>query len=92
MARSPWRNMSPPRKGSRDSSKEDEGSSKRHERTKKPRRKITIQDFPLGKGHESYDLAEDLGNHKPNITYPQLLELSLFLRKQWSKLVSTRKS
>jgi len=29
---------------------------------------------------------------RPNITYPQLLELSPYLRKQWSKLSSTRAS
>lgn len=37
-----------------------------------------------------YNLIEDLGVQKPNITYPQMLELSPSLRKQWSKLASTR--
>ena len=81
-----------PRRANRESFKEDEGPSKKHKRVKRPRRKITIEDFPLGKGRESYDLIEDLGNQRPNITYPQLLELSPSLRKQWSKIASTRKS
>lgn len=29
-------------------------TSKKHKRSKKPRQNITIPDFPLGKGHESY--------------------------------------
>ena len=53
----PWR-------ANRESSKEDEGPSKRHKRVKRPRRKITIEDFLLGKGRKLYDLIEDLGNQR----------------------------
>ena len=67
-------------------------SSKKPRRVKRIRRKITIKDFPLSRGHESYDLVEDIGMQKPNITYPQLLELSPYLRKKSSKLSSTRAS
>ena len=44
--------------------------SKKPRRVKRSRRKITIKDFPLGRGHESYDLAKDIGMQRPNITYP----------------------
>ena len=57
-------------------------SSKKPRRVKRSRRKITIKDFPLGRGHESYDLIEDIGMQRPNITYPQLLKLTPYLRKQ----------
>ena len=66
--------------------REEGETSKKQKRVKKPRRRITIHDFPLGKDHDSYDLANDLGSQKPNITYPQLLELSPLLRRQWSKI------
>ena len=56
-------------------------SSKKPRRVKRSRRKITTKYFPLGRGHEPYDLAEDIGRQKPNITYPQLLELPPYLRK-----------
>ena len=70
----------------RESHKEEGESSKRPRKAKKPRRKITLRDFPLRRGHESYDLIEDLGVKKPNITYPQLLELSPSLRKPVVKI------
>ena len=77
------------RKSSKESSREEPETSKCQRWVKKSRRKITIKDFPLGEGRESYSLLEDLGVQNPNITYPQLLELSPLLRKQWSKLSST---
>ena len=66
--------------------------SKKPRRVKRSRRKIKIKNFLLGRGHELYDLVEDVGMHKTNITYPQLLELLAYLRKQWSKLYSIRTS
>lgn len=73
-----------------DSSKEKGEFSKRPRKSTKSKRKISIGDFPFGIGHDSYDLSLDLGTQKPNITYPQLLELSPSLRKQWAKLSSSR--
>ncbi|KAH7432177.1 hypothetical protein KP509_07G011900 [Ceratopteris richardii] len=61
-------------------------------RRRRPRRKITMEDFPLGKGIEPYDLIEDISTQKPNITWPQLLQLSSKTRREWSKLVSTRRA
>ncbi|KAH7280978.1 hypothetical protein KP509_36G023700 [Ceratopteris richardii] len=61
-------------------------------RKRRPRRKITMEDFPLGKGIEPYDLIEDISTQKPNITWPQLLQLSSKTRREWSKLVSTRRA
>ncbi|KAH7289122.1 hypothetical protein KP509_31G059100, partial [Ceratopteris richardii] len=55
-------------------------------RKRRPRRKITMEDFPLGKGIEPYDLIEDISTQKPNITWPQLLQLSSKTRREWSKL------
>ncbi|KAH7433903.1 hypothetical protein KP509_07G091700, partial [Ceratopteris richardii] len=61
-------------------------------RKRRPRRKIMMEDFPLGKGIELYDLIEDISTQKPNITWPQLLQLSSKTRREWSKLVSTRRA
>ncbi|KAH7331894.1 hypothetical protein KP509_20G056000, partial [Ceratopteris richardii] len=61
-------------------------------RRRRPRRKITMEDFPLGKGIEPYDPIEDISTQKSNITWPQLLQLSSTTRREWSKLVSTRRA
>ncbi|KAH7291949.1 hypothetical protein KP509_29G043000 [Ceratopteris richardii] len=61
-------------------------------RKRRPRRKITMEDFPLGKDIEPYDLIEDISTQKPNITWPQLLQLSSKTRRERSKLVSTRRA
>ncbi|KAH7425235.1 hypothetical protein KP509_11G045600 [Ceratopteris richardii] len=63
-----------------------------NKRRRRPRRKIKMEDFPLGKGIEPYDLIEDISTQKPNITWPQLLQLSSKTRREWSKLVSTRRA
>ncbi|KAH7387479.1 hypothetical protein KP509_16G024900 [Ceratopteris richardii] len=55
-------------------------------RKRRPRRKITMEDFPLGKGIKPYDLSEDISTQKPNITWPQLLQLSSKTKREWSKL------
>ena len=41
----PMEEKEKPQRANRESSKEDEGPSKRHKRVKRPRRKITIEDF-----------------------------------------------
>ena len=55
------------------------------------RRWINIDDFPLGKGSNAYNLVVDVRPQGPNITWPQLLHVLPKLRRQWSKVVSTRR-
>ena len=73
---------------------EEEGTSKGKKRKKRAstRRKITIKDFLLGSKEEPYDLVEDVSSQGPKLTWPQLLHLSPKMRRQWSKMVSTRTS
>ena len=72
---------------------EEEGMSKDEKKRKKrssTRRKITIKDFPLGEREEPYNMIEDVCSQGPKLTWPQLLYLSPKMRRQWSKMVSTR--
>ena len=61
-------------------------------RKKHSRRKIKIDDMPMGKGVELFDLNQELISSGPRITWPQLLQLSPSLRKEWGRLSSIRKS
>ena len=67
-------------------------SKKRKKEVGVTRRKITIKDFPLGLKEDPYDLVEDVSSQRPKLTRPQLLHLSPKMRRQWSKMVSTRTS
>ena len=72
---------------------EEKGTSKDAKKRKKrlsTRRKITIKDFPLGEREEPYNMIEDVCCQGPKLTWPQLLHLSPKMRRQWSKMVSTR--
>ena len=72
---------------------DEEGTSKDAKKRKKrssTRRKITIKDFPLGSSEEPYSLMEDVSSQGPKLTWPQLLHLSPKMRRQWSKMVSTK--
>ena len=60
-------------------------------RKKSSRRRISIDDFPLGRGSSAYNLVADVRAQGPNITWPQLLHVLPELRRQWSKVVSTRR-
>ncbi|MCO5601685.1 hypothetical protein L7F22_055808 [Adiantum nelumboides] len=74
--------------GERRKSKENgENSSKKKS---KPRRKITIKDFALGESSQPYNLVDDVSVQGPKITWPQLLHLAPKVRRQWTKMVSTR--
>ena len=77
-----------PKKKKKDKKEEAESSKKK--RTRRPRREIGMDDFPLGKNLEPYNLLEDLQIQKPNITWPQLLQVAPKVRRQWPKVVSTR--
>ena len=48
-----------------------------------------MKDFPLGSKEEPYDLVKDVNSEGPNLSWPQFLHLSLKMRRQWSKMVST---
>ena len=72
--------------------KEEGTSKKKRKKRASTQRKITIKDFPLGSKEEPYDMVEDVCNQGPKLTWPQLLHLSPKMRRQWSKMVSTRTS
>ncbi|MCO5608656.1 hypothetical protein L7F22_062870 [Adiantum nelumboides] len=57
----------------------------------KPRQKLTIKDFALGESSQPYNLVDDVSVQGPNITWPQLLHLAPKVRRQWTKMVSTRR-
>ncbi|MCO5570280.1 hypothetical protein L7F22_023998 [Adiantum nelumboides] len=78
-----------PKKGKK-KVKEDEAESSKKKKSRRSRRVIGIDDFPLGKNLEPYDMVEDLKSQRPNITWPQLMHLSSSIRRQWPKLASTR--
>lgn len=67
------------------------GEGEKSKRRGKPRRQIGIEDFLLGRSSEPYDLIEDVSSQGPKITWPQLLHLAPKVRRQWTKMVSTRK-
>ncbi|MCO5574719.1 hypothetical protein L7F22_028509 [Adiantum nelumboides] len=74
--------------GERRKSKENgESNSKKKS---KPRRKLIIKDFALGESSQPYNLVDDVSAQGPKITWPQLLHLAPKVRRQWTKMVSTR--
>ena len=71
------------------------GTSKDKKRKKRfcyTRHRIGISDFPLGVRSTPYNLIEDICAQGPKITWTQLLHMVPKLRRQWSSMVSTRKS
>ena len=72
--------------------KEEGTSKKKRKKRASTQRKITIKDFLFGSKEEPYDLVEDVSSQGPKLTWPQLLHLSLKMRRQWSKMVSTHTS
>ena len=79
---------------SKDASNEASTSRATKDETKKrkarTRSQIDISDFPMGSRTQPYDLTADVSSQGPKITWPQLLHISPKLRRQWSKMVSTR--
>ncbi|MCO5584463.1 hypothetical protein L7F22_038391 [Adiantum nelumboides] len=57
----------------------------------KPRRRLIIKYFALGEFSQPYNLADDVSVQDPKITWPQLLHLAPKVRRQWTKMVSTRR-
>ena len=56
------------------------------------RRKINMEDMPMGKGVEPFDLKQEFITNGPRITWPQLLQLSPKIRKEWGRLTSIHQS
>ena len=55
-----------------------ENPSKRH----RSRRKINMEDMPMGKGVELFNVKQELITNGPRITWPQLLQLSPKIKKE----------
>ena len=56
------------------------------------RRKINMEDMPMGKGVELFNVKQELITNGPRITWPQLLQLSPKVRKEWGQLASIHQS
>ncbi|MCO5603476.1 hypothetical protein L7F22_057626 [Adiantum nelumboides] len=71
-----------------------DGANKKEKKRKKKasmmRRKIGIIDFPVKS--KPHNLIEQVQRQEHKLTWPQLLHLSPRMRRQWSKMVSTRRS
>ncbi|MCO5603257.1 hypothetical protein L7F22_057405 [Adiantum nelumboides] len=71
-----------------------DGANKKEKKRKKKasmtRRKIGIINFPVKS--KPQDLIEEVQRQEPKLTWPQLLHLSPRMQRQWSKMVSTRRS
>ncbi|MCO5605063.1 hypothetical protein L7F22_059241 [Adiantum nelumboides] len=71
-----------------------DGANKKEKKRKKKaimtKRKIGIINFPVKS--KPHDLIEEVQRQEPKLTWPQLLHLSPRMRRQWSKMVSTRRS
>ena len=59
---------------------------------KHSQRNIKIDDMPMGKGVEPFNLKQELISSGPGITWPQLLELSPTLKKEWGLVSSIQQS
>ncbi|MCO5588643.1 hypothetical protein L7F22_042600 [Adiantum nelumboides] len=68
----------------------DKKEKKRKKKASMMRRKIGIINFPVKS--KPQDLIEEVQRQEPKLTWPQLLHLSPRMRRQWSKMVSTRRS
>ena len=67
----------------------EEKSRRRHSTTSL---KIKVEDILMGEGVEAFNLKHELISSGPRITWPQLLQLSPTLQKEWGRLVSIRQS
>ena len=73
-------------------SQSEHGQGKKVKETKevkRRRRRINLQDFPLGHGMPPYNLLEDMRGKGPNISWPQFLALCPQVRRELTKVVST---
>ncbi|RYA44996.1 hypothetical protein DD606_25040 [Enterobacter cloacae complex sp. GF14B] len=75
-------------------SQSDHGQEKKAKETKeakRTRRRINLQDFPLGHGMAPYNLLEDMRGKGPDISWPQFLALCPQVRRDLTRAVSTRR-
>ncbi|MCO5607243.1 hypothetical protein L7F22_061436 [Adiantum nelumboides] len=75
----------------RERRKSKESGESNSKKKSKPRRKLTIKDFALGESSQPYNLVDDVLVQGPKITWPQLPHLASKVRRQWTKMVSTRR-
>ncbi|MCO5577963.1 hypothetical protein L7F22_031800 [Adiantum nelumboides] len=74
----------------RERRKSKENGDSNSKKKSKPKQKITTKDLALGESYQPYNLVDDALIHGPKITWPQLLHLASKVRRQWTKMVSTR--
>ena len=67
-----------------------EGDDAKAKKTRQPRTKFQVSDFPLGGGQASYNLKEDLMVRKADVTFGQLMEMVPKLKRQWKSLVNPK--
>ena len=77
---------------SRQKKKSKENEKEEKLRRRHSRRKIKMEDIRMGEGVESFNSKHELISSGPRITWPQLLQLSPILRKEWGRLASIRQS
>ena len=65
-----------------------ENEKKEKLRRRRSKRKIKMEDISMGEGVEASNLKHELISSGPRITWPQLLQLSPKLRKEWGRLAS----
>ena len=71
-------------------SQSDHGPGKKVKETKevkRSRRRINLQDFPLGHGMAPYNLLDDMRGKGLNISWPQFLALCPQVRRELSRVV-----
>ena len=73
---------------SRQKKKSKENEKEEKLRRRHSRRKIKMEDIPMGEGVEAFNLKHELISSGPRITWPQLLQLSSTLQNEWGRLVS----
>ncbi|MCO5607268.1 hypothetical protein L7F22_061461 [Adiantum nelumboides] len=67
--------------------KSHEDKNVKAKRKRRARHKFHVSDFPLGDGQLSYDLKEDLTSKKADVTFGQLIEMSLEVEAYDAKAV-----
>ncbi|MCO5569248.1 hypothetical protein L7F22_022959 [Adiantum nelumboides] len=62
-----------------------ESSKKKTKEERVKMRRINLQDFPLGRGLEPYNLIEDMQGKGPHISWPQFLAICPQMRKELAR-------
>ncbi|MCO5566805.1 hypothetical protein L7F22_020486 [Adiantum nelumboides] len=64
----------------------------REKKKRKPRRHYNTSNFPLGEGQPNDNLRADLVGRKADVTFGQLMEMCLRLKRQWKRMVNPMKN